>query len=152
MSTKSERESLAKKINEVLIPSCCNGNKSAEAYLRRIFFLIRTLDDLEDGDVETSKADIFKSYFILLGDFQTNSFYREHQDKLNAAHIIGYNAWLDANQWLNEKNKLKNMYAHVFRDTICEIIPLVAFLTGGWNSMRKISLEMRTVFLKELGE
>jgi len=146
-----ERETLSKKINEEIIPSCCNGNRDAEAYLKRVFFVVRMLDDIYDEDVEVEKSDILKGFFLWLADIASNRFYKEYQEMLTAIHIVSFNAWQDANEWEKTDDELKKLYAHVTRDYICELFILTAYLTGGSKLMRKVSLEVRTLFLKEIG-
>ena len=148
----SERELLSKIIQEEIIPSCCNGNKAAEAYLKRMFFIVRLLDDIQDEDYKVEKSDIIKGYFLLLGDIATNKFYKEHQDMLIAIHIVSFNAWQDSNSWENDISKTKRLYAHVIRDYICELFSLVAYLNGGEKLMRKVSIKIRSAFVKEIGE
>lgn len=150
MSSINERNYIAEKLTLELIPSCCNGNKSAEAYLRRLFFIVRLVDDFYDGDIEVKKEDILKAFFILIGELPTNIFYKENADTLTGIHIIGFNTWQDANVWEKDDNELKRIYAHVIRDFICELFSMVAFLTGGQKAMKKTSLKVREFFLKEI--
>ena len=152
MSSIENRNYIKEKLTDEIIPACCNGNKQAEAYLKRIFFVIRTLDDLYDGDVKVAKEDIAKAFFIMGAELHYNKFYKEHLDTLNAIHIIGFNAWQDANEWENSEEGLKRIYAHVIRDFVCELLPMVAFLTGGTKAMRKISQSVRSLFLKDIGD
>jgi len=152
VATTKETERLAKKIYDEIIPASCNGNKSAEGYLRRVFFIVRLVDDLQDGDVAVSKEDITKAFFILIADLPNNDFYKKYADVLMGVHIVSFNAWQDANLWEKDKNDLKRIYAHVLRDYICELFALVAYLTGGRKLMREISLKVREVFLKKLSK
>lgn len=150
MSSIKERNFIGKKLTSEIIPLSCNGNKSAEAYLKRVFFIVRLVDDFHDGDIEIKKEDILKAIFILIGELPGNKFYKEHADTLTGIHIIGFNAWQDANEWEKDDDELKRMYAHVIRDFICEVFSLVAFLTGGEKKMKETSLKVRELFLKEI--
>lgn len=152
MSTTKERNRIAEKITGEIIPACCNGDQAAEAYLKRVFYVVRVMDDYYDGDVKIEKEDMARIIFILIGELPHNSFYKEHADTLTALHIVGFNAWQDANKWEKEDDELKKMYAHVIRDFICELFAMVAFLTGGQKSMKETSLKVREFFLKEMGE
>ena len=150
MSSLENRKHISEKLTNEIIPACCNGNKSAEAYLNRLFFVVRTLDDLYDGDFEVNKEDIAKAFFIVGGELYFNSFFKENIDTLMGLQIVGFNAWKNANEWEKSDNELKRIYAHVIRDFICELFSMVAFLTGGTKSMNEMSLKIRGVFLKEL--
>ena len=152
MSSLENRKYIKEKLTKEIIPACCNDNKNAEAYLNRIFFVIRTLDDLYDGDIEVKKESIAKAFFIMSGELYFNSFFREHMEALSSIFIVGFNAWKDANEWEKSDDELKKIYAHVIRDFICELFSFVAFLTGGPKSMNEMSLKIRAFFLKELGD
>lgn len=151
MSSIAERNYTSRKITEEIIPACCNGNKAAQAYLNRIFYIVRLVDDFYDRDVRVEREDVLKAFFMLTAELPSNNFYKEHIDGLTAIHIIGFNAWQDANEWEQEDDELKRLYAHVNRDFICELFSMVAFLTGGRKLMKEISLRVREFFLKEIG-
>ena len=138
-------------IYKELIPACANGNKDAADYLRRICFIVRTVDDVYDGDKPVSRQDIVDSFFLFAGEIAGNKFFRQHIDQLTALHVVAFNAWQDANEWEQSDDSLKQMYAHVLRDYICDVFAYTAYLTGGRHHMRGLSLRIRAVFLKELG-
>ena len=48
-----------------------------------------------------------------------------------------------------EKDKTRKNYALVIRDQITELVLLVAYITGGSDYLRNISLKVRELFLKE---
>ena len=150
MSTVEERKHIAEQLNNVLIPACCSGDKSAEAYLKRVFFVVRMIDDLQDGDTPVNKNDIIKGFMMTIADLPNNTFYKKHADMLNGIHLISFNAWRDSNAWEQSDDPSKKMYAHVLRDYICELFVLVAFLTGGEKLMHEVSLQMREMFLKKM--
>ena len=139
-----ERELIAEKISEWIIPESCNGNKDAEAYLKRVFYIVRKLDDLQDEDFKVEKEELIRAYFFLFADLATNKFYLQHQAMLSSLH-----AWQDSNIWAGDPDQNKRLYAHVIRDFICELFILVAYLCGGEKLMRGISLKIREAFLKD---
>lgn len=146
------RESVIKSLYKELIPKCANGNADADAYLRDIFFAVRIVDDVYDNDQEMIKNDIVQAFFNLMGKVPHNKFFQENINALSAIHVIGFNAWKNANGWSASNDEAKRIYAHISRDFICEILILVAFLTGGQEHMEKISPQVRETFLKEFGE
>lgn len=151
--TMLTREEIHQTIEETLIPLCAGENKAAQAYLKRLFFIVRKLDDLWDEDYIVSKADIAKSLFLALNELPANSFYQENYSALIGAQVISFNAWMDANTMMEQdSNPTKAIYAHVLRDYICEIFPLVAYLTGGEAHMREVSPIVRKTFEKPLGQ
>jgi len=62
-----------------------------------------------------------------------------------------YNAWMAANLWDKGDDTCK-IYSHVWRDTHHEIVPLVALLTQGPEKMVNVSMKIRKLFKKHLGE
>lgn len=148
MSTTEERRITGDNVNK-LIPLACNGNKHAEKYLASIAWATRIIDDLYDKDVQVKREDIEKLFYILLIEIPTNPFFLQNFQSLISQHIVIYNAWIDSNKWQEELNVTKRLYAHVVRDYIGELVPFIAFLTGGSESMRKISLVARETFMKE---
>lgn len=150
MSSPEKRKELSAYIWKEIIPLCSNGNKDAESYLKQFFFIIRMIDDLKDRDYPVEGDNIIRGFFYLMAEIPHNKFYKAYADSLTSIHIIGFNAWQNANEWQNSNNETKRIYAHVLRDYICELFALVAFHTGGEELMKKVSLKVREVFLKEI--
>ena|SRR3990167_1136206 len=149
MSTSEERAAMSKDV-DAIIPMACNGNKLAERYLHDIAWANRVIDDIYDEDVPVSKNDKENLFKIILLDIPTNPFYLQNFHILIAQHAVIYNAWMDANRWEKDEAETKRICAHFIKEYVCELIPLVAFLTGGTMLMRKISLMSREMFLNEL--
>ncbi len=147
MSTSKERQKMNNDLVEI-IPLCCNGDKAAERYLRQIAYVTRVIDDLVDKDVDIPEDKIYRTFFILSVEIPTNPFYLKHMGPLLGVQSAAYNAWMDANKWEKGTEEQKK-HALVIRDYINELCPLVAFLTGGYDSMRKVSLHVRETFRKE---
>ena len=132
-----------------IIPMSCNGNKDAEAYLRLIAYSARVIDDLVDRDVPVSNEQICKAFFSLTCSLYQNAFFKKHFNQLTATWTVAFNAWMDSNAW-SKGSELEKTYAHVLRDYVNELCPLVAFLTGDYEAMRDVSLKIRTSFIKEV--
>lgn len=147
MSTPEERKVMDSNV-DTIIPQCCNGNKLAEKYLHDMAWVNRIIDDLFDDDVKVKKEDIEKVFYVLAIEIPTNPFFMQNFQSLMAQHVIIYNSWIDSNRWEFETDEIKRMYAHVLKDYIGELLPLVAFLTGGTSLMRQISLKARELFIK----
>ena len=75
----------------------------------------------------------------------------KHRDTLTSQHVSMYNAWMAANLW-DKSDDTSKIYAHVWRDTHHEIVPLVALLTQGPEKMKYVSMKIRQLFKKNLGE
>ena len=62
-----------------------------------------------------------------------------------------YNQWIASNKWLNG-NPIEQVYAHVWKDALHELVPLIALLTQGEAKMEEVSLKLRESFKSELGD
>jgi hypothetical protein len=62
-----------------------------------------------------------------------------------------WNAWMAANA-ADQGDETDQIYAHVWRDTHHELIPIVALLTQGYDKMKELSSLIRTTFKNKLGE
>ena len=130
MSTDKEREVLNIKSRK-MIELASGDDPHAAHYLWMLARITRVLDDVFDNDQVITRE--------------------EHQDVLLSQHLSMFNAWMAAN--VAEKgDDTDQIYAHVWRDTLHEVIPIVALLTQGYNAMPPISLEVRKLFKKQLGE
>jgi hypothetical protein len=147
MSTQDERNKMNQNLKDI-IPLCCNGDENAEKYLKDIAYASRIIDDLIDQDNPVTDDMIYRAFFILSVEIPCNPFYLHHVNYLTSVQSIAYNAWMDANKW-EDGTEGQKKHALVIRDYINELCPLVAFLTGGYESMRQVSLKVRETFRKE---
>jgi len=125
-----------------------NGNTDAWNYLSIISRVARIIDDLVDKPNEVDVDSKYKLAQLLLVDLPSNPFFHVHKTTLLPLHLTSLNAWIDSNDWM-EKDTTRKNYALVIRDQLTELVLLVAYLTGGNEYMRKISLQIRELFLKE---
>ena len=148
MSTEKERKEVDTRI-AYIVPKACNGDKFAEKYLYNLTYIARKIDDIYDSDYEVSKEDIELLFRFLLIDVPSNPFVIKNYNVLLCQHVLIYNCWLHANRWADDPDDTKQKHAFVIKEYIVEMIPLVAFLTGGIDYMNKIALEARELFLSE---
>ncbi len=149
MATLAER-----KANIILLPKtiarCANGNKDAEEYLIKIAYVSRVFDDLIDKDYVVPDENICRAFYILLAELWMNPFFKKHSETLIPLHIASYNAFMDSNKWAESGDTLREIYAHVIKDFINELLGVVAFLVGGYNHMRITSLNVKEAHLEEV--
>jgi len=151
MTTHEERLRDTLKTKE-LIEEIVGNNKDAFEYLKMLCRITRTLDDIYDGDNENlSREEVLEIIEYLFITLPTNNFFAIHQDVLISQHLSMYNAWMAANKRENG-DEIDKIYAHVWRDNIFEVFPIVALLIGGIDHMKCISEKIRVLFKKELGE
>jgi len=149
MGTLEERKANDIMVDEV-ITLCSNGNKDAEKYLIDFAYVCRVFDDLIDKDHPVSDKQICKAFFILMAGLWLNPFFARNSRLLIPVHVMSVNTFMDSNVWADDDNKLKRLYAHVIKDFVDELLGMVAFLTGGYTHMRKVSLKVRESFLEEV--
>ena len=150
MTTPKEREVIEKKSNKI-IELASGGDEYAAQYLWMLARITRVLDDVFDNDQVITREEHLEVLEYLFVRLPTNPFFIRHQDVLLSQHLSMFNAWMAAN--VAEKgDDTDQIYAHVWRDTIHEVIPIVALLTQGYDAMPPISLEVRKLFKKQLGE
>lgn len=149
MSTTAERQQNAERVDK-LIDLAARGDASASIYLRTIAGAARVLDDLIDKDHELPPSEIVLAFAGLLVGLNHNAFFVRNREALTTLHQMALNAWLDANEWEQSQDPDRRIYAQVLRDAVNEILPAVAYLTGGWPHMRDVSRQTRELFLKEI--
>ena len=150
MSTDKEREVLDIK-SKKMIELAAGGDANAAQYLWMLARITRVLDDVFDNDQVITREEHLEVLEYLFVRLPTNPFFIRHQDVLLSQHLSMFNAWMAAN--VAEKgDDTDQIYAHVWRDTLHEVIPIVALLTQGYDAMPPISLEVRKLFKKQLGE
>jgi len=133
-----------------LLQEVSNGNGEAYAYLVTMSKVFRVWDDLWDQDAEAKKETIDEVFGALSFELSRNSFYMENRAALESFIFLAWNAWKDSEIWKGNPDKIKGTCAWFIRDFCNEIDVLVAWLVGGKNHARKISIKCRGYYLKRL--
>lgn len=149
MGTVEERKANDRAVDDA-IELCANGNKDAAEYLSGFAFVCRVFDDLIDKDYEVLDENIYRAFFYLMAGFWVNPFFSRNFRMLVPLHIVACNTFMDSNTWAKDPDELRKIYAHVLKDFVNELFGMVAFLTGGYGHMRKVSLIIREAFLEEV--
>ena len=116
------------------------GHGPARSYLECICFAARLMDDAVDAD--HGPVDLPRLFHVLLVELPGNPFFLAHREALLALHSATLNAWQDADVWL-KLTDLRRQHALVFRDYLTELGLTVAYLVGGYEHRRQISLTVR---------
>jgi hypothetical protein len=151
MGTPEERKKNDSTVDMVL-KQCCKDDEHAFDYLAKICFVSRVFDDQMDKDYSVPDKMLCEAYFILLAGLWDNPFFREHESKLIPLHIASFNSFMDSNKWAKEGDSLRKIYAHVIKDFINELLGVVAYIVGGYDHMRVVSMAVKEAFLEELEE
>ena len=150
MTTQKEREIIDEKAKKI-IELAAGGDGNAAQYLWMLARITRVLADVFDNDQVITREEHLEVLEYLFVRLPTNPFFIRHQDVLLSQHLSMFNAWMAANE-AEKGDDTDQIYAHVWRDTLHEIIPIVALLTQGYDAMPPISQEIRKLFKKQLGE
>ena len=150
MTTQEER-SAYEEATHAIIKEAAGKNMAAAHYLWNLACISRTIDDIYDQDQEVTREQMLEAIEYLLIEMPFNPFFVQHRDTLQSQHVSMYNAWMAANLW-ERGDETEQIYAHVWRDLFQEILPLVALLTQGTKKMNEVSLKVRQLFKKQLGE
>ena len=150
MTTQEERDAY-EEATRLIIREAAGDNLVAAHYLLNLAYVSRTIDDIYDQDKKVTRAKMLDAIEYLLIEMPFNPFFVEHRDTLQSQHVSMYNAWMAANLW-EQGDDTDKVYAHVWRDFFHEVWPVVALLTQGPKKMNEVSLKIRTLFRKQLGE
>tara|TARA_Y100001972_G_scaffold104797_1_gene131935 strand:- start:1611 stop:2063 length:453 start_codon:yes stop_codon:yes gene_type:complete len=150
MTTQQEREVFTERTKEI-IKEAAGKNKFAYEYLWRLMCISRTVDDIYDNDQTITTSSVLSAIEFLVVEMHYNPFFVKHRDTLTSQHVSMYNAWMAANLW-DQGDETDKIYAHVWRDTHHEVVPIVALLTQGPAKMKQVSIKIRELFKKQLGE
>ena len=150
MSSPEERRVNDLKV-DFIIKEASGNNQAAFEYLHLMASAARLVDDIQDEPEICSRQKLIDLIEYLFVSIPGNIFYRNNEKALFAQHLILWNAW-QASNILEKGDKIDRIYAHVLRDYINELLPLVAFLTQGQGKMKEINIQIRKLFKKQLGE
>ena len=128
------------------------GNVAAVNTVIAISAIAETWDDLYDGDNSPDRARISEAFTLALIKLQVNDFFKANESLFFALMVTAINAWMDANEMQESEDRHQRMMAWFLRSIGHEIANLAAFRVGGWEHMRKVSLEMRLFFQHETFE
>jgi CrtC N-terminal lipocalin domain len=128
-----------------LFIECANGNKDAETCVTTIYSYIDWLDNIIDKDVSQSTELSAKTSLNLFLMLSFNVFWEKHKQALAGSLITGFNAWLDSEILKTHKDYRFRLTADVLKGYFMEFFYQVAFITGGYDLMRKLSQKWRGV-------
>lgn len=142
MTTTAQREVIHTKTS-AMIKKAAGDNKDAFDYLAIIFFTTRVIDDVVDNDKEIKHETYFNAMQELFVNLHMNKFFRENYDMLVSQHITIWNTWLAANKYEKEGELIDKLHSRTWRLYIDELLPLVAYLTQGFDKMKELDQDIR---------
>ena len=124
------------------------GNEDAVRVCVQTSHIADVWDDLKDGDKKPTEQEIAHAFESMMIRLQTNPFYLANHAMLTAIIVVAINAWHDANGWEKGEDWQREQ-AFYLRNFGIEIAIMCAFLTGGYDHLRRVSAEMREFFHHE---
>lgn len=148
MSSTKEREENDLKV-DFIISQVAGADENAVEYLTLLSQALRTIDDIYDEVEIVTQNELLAVVEILFVRLPSNKFYQENRECLFSQHVSMWNAWEISNV-LYSGDDLDKIYAHVLRDYVNEILPVVALITQGHAKMKEVNSIIRSLFKKEL--
>ena len=148
MSSTEERKENDLKV-DFIIGQAAGTDENAVEYLTLLSQALRTIDDIYDEYEIVTQNELLAVVEILFVRLPSNKFYQENRECLFSQHVSMWNAWEISNV-LYSGDDLDKIYAHVLRDYVNEILPVVALITQGHAKMKEINSLIRPLFKKEL--
>lgn len=121
------------------------GNEHAVRACVQISHIAEVWDDLVDGDRKPADVEIAHAFQSAMVHLQVNPFYMANHGMLMGVVVVAINAWHDANV-MQRGGADERVEAFVLRNLGTELAMLCAFLVGGFDHMRKVSMEIREFF------
>lgn len=126
-----------------------NGNPEAVSFLANIMDAVETWDDLVDKDKQIDDSKIHCVFMNLIFWLPQNQFFIANRNYLLPIVMTCINAWMDSNEMQKHGGEKHLRTAWHLKQMGVELYGSVAFLTGGFNHMRMISLEARDILAHE---
>ncbi len=125
------------------------GNEDAIRVCVQTSHIAEVWDDLHDGDREPTDREVAHAFESAMIHLQTNPFYMANHAMLMGLIVLMANAWHDANEMTESPREVERMMAFHLRNMGIEMVQLCAFIVGGYEHMRRVSLEIRRYFIHE---
>lgn len=121
----------------------CKGNAEAMDFLGLWRSYVHRIDDMMDGD-ETNKQE-WLGTFALAAILFSHPFYLRNLAALRQLVLNCTNAYADSFMWEQSPVEWQRGFADHYRHFGAEMVLAVAGICGGYEHMRSISPELRTV-------
>jgi len=127
----------------------CKGDAHAISFLATIMDAVEIWDDLIDKDKPVADANIHRVFINLMFWMPQNQFFNTHKNYLLPIIMTCINAWMDSDALKSLAGVRDRQAAWWLKQMGVELYGSVAFLMGGFDHMREISLQARHVLAHE---
>jgi len=138
-----ERETERQFLNRVL-----RGQSEAIDLCMALFRVSQIIDDLHDRDRPVERETLHRMAWQALVEIPSNGFYQHHFIVLQPLIRASLADWLDSTA-LETGSHHERTLAFVLRDSLTGVVVQCAYLIGGYDWMRSVSVDIRTQFHDE---
>lgn len=124
------------------------GETASVVFCELLFGVSQIWDDLIDRDRPVAPAEIHRAFWNCLVDIPYNRFYREYQNYLQPLLVEYATAYMDSVALERGSDHERNM-AWGLRDAVGAIVNHCAYLVGGHEWLREVSVEIRRHIYEE---
>lgn len=136
-------EQKANPMAKQLMAQVANGNAAAFQWMWDFWCFTHVIDDLVDRDKPLSGAEVAKALAQFVTAFSINPFFVQNAQSLHPLIISACNRWIDGDALDRSANQRDRIHSEVVRCGDIEVYLHVAYLTGGWDHMRNVSMAVR---------
>lgn len=135
-------------IDKELAVRICNDNQEAKEWLEMLRVFVHVSDDIVDVDVpaasQTSAVERLCFIAALQLKMYTHPFFLKNMHALHGAMLSNLNAYADSVIWEKE-NGWRKTCSDWLRHGGIEVVMIIAAITGGYDNMRSVSQELRSL-------
>lgn len=125
------------------------GNQEAIDFINGLFYCIELWDDLIDKDEEITDFRVNECMTWLFLNLPSNNWFISNRNSYLPIMKLCINAFKDANIMANNKQKhIRNLAFHL-RNMGIELHIMTAYLVGGEQHLRGVSIEIREFYAFE---
>lgn len=114
-----------------------NGDEDAFRFMWTFWSFTHLYDDLVDRDRPVTAEQAAGEFVSLLTTLLYNPFFVQHKDTLFPMIVSMFNRWVDGDLWEQSDQLFDQVASSVIRCGDVDLYHIVAFLTGGWDNMRR---------------
>lgn len=114
-----------------------NGNHDALSFMMTWWSFTHIYDDLVDNDKPVTAEQASGQFIAMLYELWYNPFVQQHRDRLFPLIVSMFNRWVDGDEWERRDDDFSKIASSVIRCGDIDLYHVIAYLTGGWENMRR---------------